>query len=337
MILPMNLGENSYDIVIEEGGLGRAETLFDLQRKVLIVTDAGVPGEYAETLAGKCREAVIETVPQGEDSKSIPVWERLLRTMLQHGFRRTDCVAAIGGGVVGDLSGFAAASYMRGIDFYNIPTTVLSQVDSSIGGKTAVNFEGIKNIIGAFYQPKKVLIDFELLRSLPRRQIANGLSEALKMALCFDPALLSIFEEKDPWNFLPEIITASLRIKKMVVEKDEKESGLRKALNFGHTIGHGIESFEALHGLYHGECVALGMIPMCSEKVRARLLPILEKLGLPTAAAVEKEQVLSAMLHDKKAVEGGITCVICEEAGRFELRKLTEEELRARIALLPEK
>ena len=220
MILSMNLPENSYDIVIDPGCLQRAETLLCLQRKVLIVTDEGVPKEYAETLAEKCLEPAIVTVPQGEGSKSIRIWEKLLQTMLDRGFLRTDAVVGIGGGVVGDLSGFAAASYMRGIDFYNIPTTVLSQVDSSIGGKTAVNFGGIKNIVGAFYQPKKVLVDPELLRTLSKDQTANGLAEALKMAACFDEELFSLFERGDPYAKLPEIITRSLEIKK--IQKAQK-------------------------------------------------------------------------------------------------------------------
>lgn len=332
MNLYLDLNENSYEIIIEPGLLHKADRYLDLDRKVLIVTDEGVPSAYAQSLAEQCLEPVIVTVPQGEDSKSIRVWESLLKTMLENGFKRTDAVVAIGGGVVGDLAGFTAASYMRGVDFYNIPTTVLSQVDSSIGGKTAVNFEGIKNIVGAFYQPKRVLIDTDLLNTLPRRQITNGLAEALKMAACFDEELFTLFEKEDPFDHLPHIIEASLKIKKAVVEQDEKEGGIRKALNFGHTIGHGIESFEQLHGLYHGECVALGMIPMCSEEVRGRLVPILEKLGLPVTTCLDRKQVLDAMLHDKKAVEGGVTCVLCETIGHFELRKLDADALLERLS-----
>ena len=335
MNLHMNLGKDSYDIVIESGAFKKADALLNLNRKVLVVTDSGVPEAYAESLAKKCLDPVIIAVPEGEDSKSIAVWESLLKKMLDADFKRTDCAVAVGGGVVGDLTGFAAASYMRGIDFYNIPTTVLSQVDSSIGGKTAVDFGGIKNIVGAFYQPKRVIVDPELLSTLPKRQISNGLAEALKMAACFDAELFRLFEEEDPYQHLPEIIEKSLEIKRMVVEQDVKESGLRKVLNFGHTIGHGIEAYEEMHGLYHGECVALGMIPMCSDEVRQRLVPVLEKLELPTALSVDGEKVLSATLHDKKAVGGGVTCVLCEKVGTYELRKLTAEELKARIAGIP--
>ena len=274
----MNLGDIGYDIVVEHGLLKKAKEHLDLDRRVLVVTDSGVPADYASTVAEQCREGIICKIEQGEASKSMEGFEKLLQTMLDHGFSRKDCVVAVGGGVVGDLSGFAASAYMRGIDFYNIPTTLLSQIDSSIGGKTGINFGGVKNIVGAFYQPKKVLIDPDLLKTLPPRQISNGLAEAVKMALTSDAELFGIFENKDIANSIDEIIIRSLNIKKSVVEQDEKESGLRKILNFGHTVGHGIESSKG--ELYHGECVALGMIPMCGENIRQRVIAVLKKCDL---------------------------------------------------------
>ena len=258
MTIHMNLGEDSYDIVVERGVLSKANKQLNLNRRVLVVTDSVVPEEYAKSLASQCKEGIIYTVPMGEASKSLDILGKVLGTMLDNGFSRKDCVVAVGGGVVGDLAGFAASAYMRGIDFYNIPTTLLSQIDSSIGGKTAINFGGVKNIVGAFYQPKKVLIDPNLLATLPERQISNGFAEAIKMALTSDKELFDIFENKDIDENIDEIIIRSLNIKKSVVEQDEKESGLRKILNFGHTIGHGIESSEEMSELYHGECVALG-------------------------------------------------------------------------------
>ena len=332
MILNVKAGQGAYDIVIEENCTKSAGELLPLCRKVLVVTDTGVPAEYARRIASFCREPYIFTVPEGEGSKSVAVWEQLLRFMLEKNFTRKDCAVAVGGGVVGDLTGFVAASYMRGIDFYNIPTTVLSQVDSSIGGKTAVNFCGIKNIVGAFYPPKKVLIDVGLLATLPKRQISNGLSEAVKMALTSDKELFALFETEDPFANLSTIIERSLKIKKYVVESDEKETGLRKILNFGHTIGHGIESFEELSGLYHGECVALGMLPMCSGAVRARLIRVLEKLHLPTACDLDMEQVYEAMIHDKKAEDSQITVTTVEEAGSFTMQKLPLSAMKERLA-----
>ena len=322
MTIHMNLGEDSYDILVERGLLEKAGQHLNLNRRVLVVTDSGVPADYAETLAGQCKEAVICTVATGEASKSLEVFGKLLQTMLDHGFSRKDCVVAVGGGVVGDLSGFAASAYMRGIDFYNIPTTLLSQIDSSIGGKTAINFGGVKNIVGAFYQPKKVLIDPELLKTLPPRQISNGLAEAVKMALTSDKELFELFETKEIDSNIDEIIIRSLNIKKDVVEQDEKETGLRKILNFGHTIGHGIESSENLSELYHGECVALGMIPMCGEEIRPRVIEVLKKCSLYNMIDFDWEKITEAAFHDKKADGADVTVTLVNEPGKFELRTM---------------
>jgi len=337
MNIHMNLGENSYDIVVERSVMKRADKELNLNRKVFIITDSGVPESYAKCVADQCLTPHIATVCQGEVSKSIETYESLLKKMLSLGFTRGDCVVAVGGGVVGDLSGFVAASYMRGIDFYNIPTTVLSQIDSSIGGKVAVNLGGIKNIVGAFYQPKKVLIDPDVLSTLPTRQISNGLNEAVKMSLTSDAELFDIFENQDILSNIDEIIVKSLNIKKSVVEQDEKESGLRKILNFGHSIGHGIESEEALSNLYHGECVALGMIPMCSSKVREHLVPVLKKLSLPTSVNCDATRVIEALSHDKKVKNGKLTAVYVEKVGSFVMKEIECESLKESIALISER
>ncbi len=336
MNISVNLGINSYDIIISRGILKKASEEINLNRKVFIITDDGVPKEYADCIANQCKEPHIFSVLEGEGSKSIKAYEMLLSKMLSLGFDRTDCVVAVGGGVVGDLSGFVAASYMRGIDFYNIPTTVLSQIDSSIGGKVAVNLDGIKNIVGAFYQPKKVLIDPDVLSSLHQRHISNGLSEAVKMSLTSDAELFSLFENEDAMSNIETIIEKSLMIKKTVVEKDEKENGLRKVLNFGHTIGHGIEAQRNL-GLFHGECVALGMLPMCSEKIRGRLKAVLSKLSLPTCAEFNTESVITAISHDKKAKGDHITTVFVDEIGKFTFRDVEIKCLKSDIETLKER
>ena len=322
MTIHMDLKENSYDILVQRGILAKASEHLNLNRRVLVVTDSGVPAIYAQTVASQCAKPVICTVETGEASKSLEVFGHLLQTMLDHDFSRKDCVVAVGGGVVGDLSGFAASAYMRGIDFYNIPTTLLSQIDSSIGGKTAINFGGMKNIVGAFYQPKKVLIDPDLLQTLPPRQISNGLGEAVKMALTSDPVLFDIFEDKDIEANLDEIIIRSLQIKQSVVEQDEKEAGLRKILNFGHTIGHGIESSENLTELYHGECVALGLIPMCGEAIRPRVIEVLKKCSLYNLVDFDWEKITQAAFHDKKADGDKVTVTLVPEVGSFELKTL---------------
>ncbi len=331
MVLHMNLPGGGYDIHIERGALLRAGELLSLNRRVLIVTDEGVPAEYARTVARQCAEAHIVTVAEGEGSKNFTTLETLCRVLMEKGFTRSDCVVAVGGGVVGDLSGFAAASYMRGIDFYNIPTTVLSQVDSSIGGKVAINLDSVKNIVGAFYQPKAVIVDPEVLGTLPRRQIANGLAEAVKMSLTSDPVLFEIFERGAGESEIDTVIERSLRIKKAVVEEDEKETGLRRVLNFGHTLGHGIEGAEELHGLYHGECVALGMLPMCSDEVRARLIPVLAALGLPTVIRGDLEKMLSIAAHDKKCDGKAISVVYVDRVGHFEISKMPLDEWQRKI------
>lgn len=319
MTIHMNLGADSYDILVERGLLDKAGQHLNLNRRVLIVTDTGVPEVYAKNLAGQCKESVICTVQMGEGSKSLTVFGQLLQTMLDHDFSRKDCVAAVGGGVVGDLSGFVASAYMRGVDFYNIPTTLLSQIDSSIGGKTAVNFGGVKNIVGAFYQPKKVLIDPDLLKTLPPRQMANGLAEAVKMSLTSDKELFELFENRDVESNLEEIILRSLSIKKAVVEQDEKEAGLRRILNFGHTVGHGIESTTRL---YHGEAVALGMLPMCGEALRPRVLAVLKKCRLYRQPPYDWERITKAAFHDKKADGGSVTVTLVQAPGTFELKTM---------------
>ncbi len=331
MIIPVKTDTWDYDIVLEPGTLKKAGELLNLNRRTLIVTDSGVPARYAETVAAQCRDAVIVAIPQGEQSKCFGEFQHLLKEMLDASFTRSDCVVAVGGGVVGDLSGFAASCYMRGVDFYNIPTTLLSQVDSSIGGKTAIDFGGVKNIVGAFYQPKKVIIDPEVLGTLSRRQLMAGLAEAIKMAATNDSELFSLIGRSDDLTAdLPEIIYRALMIKKSVVEEDPRETGLRKVLNFGHTIGHAVESFNA-GKLLHGECVALGMIPMSGENAAARIRAVLEKYGLPTEIGQTKDELLPFLKHDKKTGSDGISAVIVDEIGSFRLCRMSADEILSRL------
>ncbi|MCR5268946.1 MAG: 3-dehydroquinate synthase [Lachnospiraceae bacterium] len=333
MQIVVAIPQHEYEIEIDRGLLEKVRDLCDLDRKVLIVTDSGVPKEYADTVASRCREAVIETIPQGELSKSLECFSHLEKVMLAHDFTRKDCAVALGGGVVGDLTGFAAACYMRGIDFYNIPTTVLSQVDSSIGGKTAVNFEGVKNIIGAFYQPKKVIIDLNVLRTLPKRQIANGMAEAVKMAATFDAALFEKFEKAEELSDLYPLIADAIGLKRVVVEQDEKETGLRKVLNFGHTLGHGVEA-ACIGKLLHGECVALGMLPMSSAPVRERLMKIYDRIGLPVRYDFDMETAMDAIRHDKKGNGDTVTAVLVNTVGQYEMLDMTMGELETRLAMI---
>lgn len=327
MIIPIKTTTDKYNIYLERGALSKAGEYLNLNRKVLIVTDSGVPQVYSKTVAMQCKTPFIVTIPMGEASKCFDSYKLLLSKMVEFGFTRTDCVVAVGGGVIGDLSGFVAASFMRGVDFYNIPTTVLSQVDSSIGGKVAIDFEGLKNIVGAFYPPKAVIIDAETLKTLTERQISNGLCEAVKMSLTCDKELFSLFENEDIMSNIDRIIEASLRIKKYVVEEDEKESGLRKILNFGHTLAHAIESENEMQNLYHGECVALGMIPMCDQSIRPRLINVLKKLNLLTKISFNKQTIIEAISHDKKMSGDDITVIFVEKIGEYKMKKMPLSEL----------
>ena len=325
--LHLKTGGGEYDITVGRGILGEAARLFNLGRRVIILTDSGVPKEYSERIAGLAREAKILTVAEGEGSKSLATLEDVLRAMAEFNMTRGDCLVAVGGGVVGDLGGFAASCYMRGIDFYNVPTTLLAQVDSSIGGKTAVNLGGIKNIVGAFYQPKGVLIDTSCLDTLDQRQVSAGLAEVVKMAMTSDAALFSKLENKTLVDIMADIepiIVSALKIKRAVVEADEREAGVRRILNFGHTVGHGI---EALTGLYHGECVALGMIPLTAPRIRARLISALRALGLPTEWRGDVDAVIALAAHDKKCVGNGVMAVAVDEIGSYKIKKMTAKEL----------
>lgn len=324
MILPMSLKQDSYNIIIERGALSKVDEVFDLKRRVFVVTDKQVPPQYAKAVAEKSKESVIYSIEAGEESKSLKTFEELCSAMLDAGISRKDCVVAVGGGVVGDLAGFAAACFMRGIDFYNVPTTLLAQVDSSVGGKTAVDLNGIKNIVGAFHQPKAVLIDPDVLGTLDARQFACGAAEIIKIAMTFDAELFSMIEKNGLKNVLDEAIVRAVKIKAKVVTKDEKETGLRKVLNFGHTLGHGIESVT---DLLHGECVALGMIPMCDNSLRERLIAVLKSENLPYCSDAPVESVAEAAMHDKKASAGKVTAVIVKEIGSFEFAVMDKEDL----------
>ncbi len=332
MKMTMRLGAQSYDIILKRGALRHVGKLANLQRKVLIVTDENVPKPYAETILAQCGEGYVLRLAPGEETKSFAGLECVCAALLAHGFTRHDAVLALGGGVIGDLAGYAAASYMRGISFINVPTTTLSQIDSSIGGKTAINLAGTKNIVGAFYQPELVVIDPDTLASLTRRHFINGLAEAVKAGMIADPALFALFETEDVDAHLEEILQRSLLVKKRIVEQDEREENVRALLNFGHTIGHAIESAGGLSGLYHGECVALGMLPMTmSAPLRRRLRAVLKRLGLPASIRYNGDEIYSFLAHDKKAVGADIKLVQVHELGAARINRVPMTDLRAMI------
>ena len=329
MKLTMQLKSRSYDIILKAGCLANLHQFTNVaNRKVFVLTDSGVPAEYAQTVAAQCPDSTVYTIPRGEGSKCLKVYGQVLQAMLAFGMDRKDLLVSVGGGVVGDLGGFCAASYMRGIDFVNCPTTVLSQVDSSIGGKTAIDLGETKNIVGAFWQPKVVLVDFDTLKTLPRRQVVNGLAEALKTGIIGDPQLFALFECEHPEDNIEQIVYRSLKFKKKIVEQDEREGSVRACLNFGHTIG------RRTTGLYHGECVALGMLPMIEDTaLLKRTRAIYRALGLPTRAGANKEKVLAYMQHDKKARGDHITVIKCPGLGCWRADSLPMTELPALLGM----
>ena len=329
--LTVNLKERSYDITIGENILDRANEFFNLNRKVVILTDDGVPSSYAKSIASKCKDYKIITLPQGEPTKNIDTYVSVLKEMLSFNLTRTDAIVGVGGGVIGDLTGFCASTYMRGIDFYNVPTTLLSMVDSSIGGKTGVDFGGVKNSVGTFYQPKGVLVDVKTLNTLSDRQFNNGLAESIKMATTFDKELFSLIESGDVKEDILTIVEKSLLIKKAVVEQDEKEKGLRKVLNFGHTLAHAIEGVSNMQDYYHGEAVAIGMVKMASGIVNERLIPLLKKCNLPVAFTGDKEKMAEFISHDKKCSGEFIDVVKSDKIGSYKIEKISIQDLVSKI------
>lgn len=328
MKILVNTKEKKYNVVIEKGILDSASDYFNFDRKILIITDDNIPISYINNIKNISKLSFVFCIKNGEISKNINNYQDIMKFLIEKEFTRKDAIVAIGGGVVGDLSAFVASTYMRGIDFLNIPTTLLSQVDSSIGGKTAIDFMGVKNIIGTFYQPSAVLIDTNTLNTLPDRQFYNGLVEAIKISATCDDKLFSFIENSDDIKKdIEKIIIKSVKLKKNVVEKDTKESGLRKILNFGHTIGHAIE--ESCEGkLLHGECVGLGMIYFSSAKVKKRIISILKKYNLPVEYNIKKDEVYKLILHDKKAASNYVDCIYVNTIGSCAIKKYSYDKIK---------
>lgn len=328
MKLIVNLNEKSYPILIQRNGLDLLEEYINTNRKIAIITDTGVPEKWIQKVKKHCPNSFVCTFPQGEASKSLTTYEVLQKELIEHNMTRKDAVIAVGGGVVGDLAGFVAATYMRGIDFYNIPTTVLSQVDSSVGGKVAVDMGSYKNIIGAFYQPKAVIIDPNVLSTLPVRHQNNGLVEALKMGLILEADLVEEFEKET--LDIEKIITRSIDLKRIIVEQDEKEAGLRSILNFGHTIGHAIESAYGLNTYLHGECVGMGMLYFIEDpSLKERVLNIYKRLNLPAVPEYDISVLMDYIRKDKKNSAKGITIITVPSIGKYSIKTMSYDEIKA--------
>ncbi|MGH7379749.1 MAG: 3-dehydroquinate synthase [Candidatus Methylomirabilales bacterium] len=351
------LGDRSYDVLIGSGLLeeaGERIRALGLTGRVAIVTDDTVGPLYGARLEGSLRMAGFEPtcieVPTGEASKSLGEAARLYEAFLDAGLDRHGAVLALGGGVVGDLAGFVAATFMRGIAHVQVPTTLLAQVDSSVGGKVGVNLPRGKNLVGAFYQPRLVLADVACLRSLPIRQLRAGLAEVVKYGVIADGALFTWLEgQVEPLlaaeeRVLADAVAASCRIKASVVEVDEREAGPRAILNFGHTVGHAIEAASGYGRYLHGEAVALGMLAatdlsvrlgLCVPALRERLARLLECLGLPTRASLKVEDIEKSMYYDKKVKDGMNYFVLTKDIGSVTVARIFDREaLRETLATI---
>ena len=307
--------------------------------RVAVVTDSTVAPLYLDTVAASLREAgfAVSTVvfPAGEGSKNLSTLSTILEALAEARLTRTDCVAALGGGVTGDMAGFAAACYLRGIRCVQLPTTLLSAVDSSVGGKTAIDLKAGKNLAGAFLQPSAVLCDTDCLASLPADVFADGAAEAIKTGVLDDESLFALFEDGTLTAAPGSVIARCVRYKAGVVERDEKEQGERKLLNLGHTVGHAIEKCSG-YTIPHGHAVAAGLaiiaraaetLGWTEEPIAARIAACLAKNGLPTGAEYSAEALAEAALADKKRAGGDITLVIPQRIGACTLKKMPVTEL----------
>jgi 3-dehydroquinate synthase len=352
--VPVSLGERSYEILIGPGLLGRAGSYADLPRSdhALIVSNTTVAPHYAAKLAmaiaSRHGHVDLLELPDGEAHKDWPTLNRIFDALLTCGADRKTMLYALGGGVVGDITGFAAACYMRGVPFIQVPTTLLAQVDSSVGGKTAINHPLGKNMIGAFHQPLRVIADLETLATLPAREFAAGLAEVIKYGPIADDAFFGWLEsnlnalldrEQDALSFA---VRRSCEIKAAVVGADERESGLRAILNFGHTFGHAIEAGLGFGTWLHGEAVGCGMVIAAELSARLgliegayarRLHALVERAGLPTRAPdLGASRWFELMRLDKKAEGGEIRFVVIDSPGRAGVRPVADDMVAEVIA-----
>jgi 3-dehydroquinate synthase len=337
----VKLGNRSYAIRIAPGflqKLGDECARLKLGARCAIITDTNVGKKFAkpiyESLVKAGFEPILVTVPAGEKSKRISVVENCYDQLAAHRLERKSFIVALGGGVVGDLAGFVAATYLRGIDFVQVPTTLLAQVDSSVGGKTGVNLKAGKNLVGAFYQPRLVLCDLDTLKTFPEREFRAGLAEVVKYGIIYDAKLFERLERDLPKilkrdsKTLAETIARCCEIKAEVVSQDETETGLRAILNFGHTIGHAIENSSGYGKFLHGEAISIGQVAAAklSQKILGlssddvvRIEKLFVRAGLPTQIklnSAQRKKFFAAMKLDKKVTAGEIKFVLAERIGK---------------------
>lgn len=332
-----------YDILIDKGILDDCgKFISEIKKttlKAAVITDDNVDKFYGDRVMKSLEKAGFKAekfvFPHGEASKNHKTLLDIYEFLVAKDFTRSDFIVALGGGVVGDTAGYAAATYMRGIDFIQIPTTVVSQSDSSVGGKTAVDINGGKNLVGAFHQPRLVICDTDTLNTLTPEFFADGMAEVVKHGMIKSPELFEILSTKDIKENIVDIMKRNVSIKGQVVENDEREKGERMLLNFGHTLAHALEKYYNFTGLSHGYAVSIGMSVfthiaerrgMCSPGVADKLDALLVKCGLPITDAAPLDELYKFSLHDKKHLANGMNIVICSDIGKSKVVKMSVEE-----------
>lgn len=326
-----------YEILIDKGlidNCGEHIKKVSKANKIAVISDTNVFPIYGEKVVNSCKNAGYEVVSftfkAGEASKNLTTISNMYDFLAENHLTRSDLIVALGGGVTGDMAGFAAASYLRGIDFVQIPTSLLAQVDSSVGGKTGVDISAGKNLVGAFWQPILVLIDSNTLATLPQYYIDDGMAEVIKYGCIKDKALFEKLEKVNAMDCIEDIIYNCVSIKRDVVSRDEREKGERALLNFGHTIGHALEKISNFTGLSHGQGVAIGMVMMTDASEKAgitssgttkKVEALCKKYNLPTDSNVAKNEIATASSSDKKTSGSSITLVLLNEIGDSFLKK----------------
>ena len=333
------------EIHIENGLLSRAAAVIDetfSPSRIHIVSDSTVAPLYLQKLEQQFTLPVTHTViPAGEEHKRLSTVEGIYHDLLANGMTRKDLIVALGGGVVGDITGFAAATFLRGVSLCQIPTTLLAQVDSSVGGKTGVDMPEGKNLVGAFYQPRLVLIDPNVLASLPDSTFADGMAEVVKYGYISNRDILDMVSAPDYKQNIESIICECVKIKRDVVTIDEHDTGLRMILNFGHTIGHAAEKLGNYVDLTHGQAVAVGMVAamrlsafLGNEDLTGRLIDILKHIGLPTELKYDREDIYRSLLSDKKKFGATVNFILVREPGRAEITPIDAEKLHEYVLKL---
>ncbi len=346
----VKLAERSYPILIGSDiltRLGGELKPLGLGSRIAVITNSVVRPLYGEIVEKTLQESgfnvkIIE-VPDGEVHKSLATVEGLYDELVDFAMDRTSTVMALGGGVIGDLAGFVAATYMRGVRFVNVPTTLLAHVDSAVGGKTGVDHRRGKNLIGAFYQPSLVLCDLSLLETLPEKEILAGMAEVVKYGVILDPDFFAFIESHVPQILkreslvMTEVVRSSCAAKVSVVEEDERETGRRVILNFGHTLGHAVEALTGYTRYIHGEAVSMGMtaaarishaMGLCDKEVISRLEELLKRIGLPTdLPEIDPEEVIRILAHDKKVRDGKVRFVLPQRIGKVVIRDDVDPEV----------